>query len=92
MSVGWGVRGDYGHEAGARIPGCGAIGWAFGGQMSYGRIVGYTAAASFQDVTYGYGSLFVVGGLWGWSAICITLGLLLGHTVMERRYSRYVSR
>lgn len=90
MSVGWGVRGDYGHEAGAMIPGallglaiccasgrpdwwrragvmglCGAIGWSFGGQMSYGRIVGYTAASSFPDVAYGYGSLFVVGGLWG---------------------------
>jgi hypothetical protein len=43
----------------------GAIGWAFGGQMSYGRIIGYTAASSFPDVAYGYGSLFVVGGLWG---------------------------
>ncbi len=90
MSVGWGVRGDYGHEAGAMIPGallglaiccasgrpdwwrragvmglCGALGWSFGGQMSYGRIIGYTAASSFPDVAYGYGSLFVVGGVWG---------------------------
>lgn len=89
MSVGWGIRGDYGHEAGAMIPGallglsiciasgrpswwrrcaimaaCGAIGWAFGGQMSYGRIVGYTASLSLPDVAYGYASLFIVGGLW----------------------------
>ena len=89
MSVGWGIRGDYGHEAGAMIPGallglavclaggredwwrrarvmgmCGAIGWAFGGQMSYGRIVGYTASSSLPDVFYGYACLFVIGGLW----------------------------
>ncbi len=89
MSVGWGIRGDYGHEAGAMIPGalvalavclasgredwwrrasvmgaCGAIGWAFGGQMSYGRIIGYTASSSLPDVYYGYACLFVVGGLW----------------------------
>jgi hypothetical protein len=79
MSVGWGFRGDYGHEAGAMVPGAllglavcmvsgredwwcrgaimgmaGAVGWAFGGQMSYGRIIGYTAAYSFPDVLYGY--------------------------------------
>ena len=89
MSVGWGFRGDYGHEAGAMVPGallglsiclasgrqdwwqrgsimamCGAVGWAFGGQMSYGRIIGYTASASLPDVTYGYACLFLIGGLW----------------------------
>jgi len=89
MSVGWGFRGDYGHEAGAMVPGallglaiclasgrqdwwqrgsimamCGAVGWAFGGQMSYGRIVGYTASSSLPDVTYGYACLFLIGGLW----------------------------
>jgi len=89
MSVGWGFRGDYGHEAGAMVPGallglaiclgsgredwlkrsaiigmCGAIGWAFGGQMSYGRIIGYTASCSLPNVAYGYGCLFIVGGLW----------------------------
>jgi len=89
MSVGWGIRGDYGHEAGAMIPGallglavcvasgredwrrratimgmCGAIGWAFGGQMSYGRVIGYTAVSSLPDVLYGYASLFIIGGLW----------------------------
>ena len=89
MSVGWGFRGDYGHEAGAMVPGallglavcigsgradwwrraaimgaCGAIGWAFGGQMSYGRIIGYTAGSSMLDVSYGYACLFLIGGLW----------------------------
>lgn len=90
MSVGWGFRGDYGHEAGAMVPGallglsiclasgrrdwwqraslmamCGGIGWAFGGQMSYGRVIGYTASSSLPDVAYGYASLFLIGGLWG---------------------------
>jgi len=89
MSVGWGFRGDYGHEAGAMVPGallglaicissgrpdwrsraaimgmCGAIGWAFGGQMSYAKITGYTAASSLLDVFYGYACLFLIGGLW----------------------------
>ena len=89
MSVGWGFRGDYGHEAGAMVPGallglavcigsgradwwrrasimgmCGAIGWAFGGQMSYGKIIGYTASSSLLDVLYGYACLFLIGGLW----------------------------
>lgn len=89
MSVGWGFRGDYGHEAGAMVPGAlvglavciasgrqdwqrraavmgmaGAVGWAFGGQMSYGRIIGYTASSSLRDVCYGYACLFIVGGLW----------------------------
>src|SRR5512143_216174 len=89
MSLGWGIRGDYGHEAGAMIPGallglsiclasgrddwwrraslmgmCGAIGWAFGGQMSYARITGYTASSSLPDVFYRSACLFIIGGLW----------------------------
>ena len=90
MSFGWGFRGDYGHEAGAMVPGallamgvclvsgrpdwsgrcavmglCGALGWAFGGQMSYGQIPSYTVSHSFPDVAYGYACLFTVGALWG---------------------------
>ena len=90
MSVGWGLRGDYGHEAGALMPGallglalclaagradwlsraptiaaaC-AIGWAFGGQMSYGIVIGYTADSAWANVLYGYANLFVIGALWG---------------------------
>jgi hypothetical protein len=89
MSVGWGFRGDYGHEAGAMVPGallglaiciasgredwwrrasimamCGAIGWAFGGQISYAKITSYTANSSLLDVFYGYACLFLIGGLW----------------------------
>ncbi len=90
MSLGWGIRGNFGHETGAMIPGAliglavclisgredwlerwpffgilGAVGWAFGGQMSYGIVVGYTRASDFVSVAYGYSGLFLIGGLWG---------------------------
>ena len=32
----------------------GYLGWAFGGQASYGIIVGYTSGTSFPNVYYGY--------------------------------------
>lgn len=110
MSVGWGFRGDYGHEAGAMVPGallalaiclasgrpdwwrrstimafCGAVGWAFGGQMSYGRIVGYTASSSLADVGYGYGCLFLIGGLWaGIGSAILSLGITQSRSYLER--------
>ena len=110
MSVGWGFRGDYGHEAGAMVPGallglaiclasgredwwrrstimamCGAIGWAFGGQMSYGRVIGYTASSSLPDVAYGYASLFLIGGLWGGiGAAILALSVTESRSCLER--------
>ena len=109
MSVGWGFRGDYGHEAGAMVPGallglsiclasgrqdwwqrstimamCGAIGWAFGGQMSYGRVIGFTASSSLPDVTYGYVSLFLIGGLWaGIGAAILVLSVTQSRSYLE---------
>ena len=109
LSVGWGLRGDYGHEAGAMIPGallglalclasgradwvrrgptiaalC-AIGWAFGGQMSYGIVIGYTASSAFADVLYGYANLFVIGALWGAvGAGILGLGLSLRRSELD---------
>ena len=110
MSVGWGFRGDYGHEAGAMVPGAllglciamtsgrsdwirratllamlGAIGWAFGGQMSYGRIIGYTAHVSFPTVAYGYASLFIIGALWsGIGSAVLALGMTESRSTLER--------
>jgi hypothetical protein len=110
ISVGWGFRGDYGHEAGAMVPGallglaiclasgredwwrrssimalCGAIAWAFGGQMSYGRVIGYTAASSFIDVAYGYASLFLIGGLWaGIGAALLAMSVTQPRSYLER--------
>jgi hypothetical protein len=109
MSVGWGFRGDYGHEAGAMVPGallglaiclssgrpdwwsrsiimafCGAVGWAFGGQMSYAQIVGYTASSSLADVAYGYGCLFVIGGLWaGTGSAILALSVTQSRSYLE---------
>lgn len=42
-----------------------ALGWAFGGSISYGMVIGYTAAVPWHDVAYGFTSLFVIGALWG---------------------------
>jgi hypothetical protein len=110
MSVGWGFRGDYGHEAGAMVPGallglaiclasgradwwrrasimamCGAVGWAFGGQMSYARITGYTASSSLPDVAYGYACLFLIGGLWaGTGSGVLALSVTQSRSYLER--------
>jgi hypothetical protein len=110
MSVGWGFRGDYGHEAGAMVPGallglaiclvsgrqdwwrrasimamCGAVGWAFGGQMSYGQIIGYTASDSLPDVAYGYACLFLIGGLWaGIGSGILALSVTESRSYLER--------
>lgn len=61
----------------------GAVGWAVGGIMSYGRIVGFTRGTDFGNVLYGFGMLAVVGGLYGFIG-----GGLLGfglETTKERR-------
>ncbi|MHC4070976.1 MAG: hypothetical protein ACYTGS_02915 [Planctomycetota bacterium] len=110
MSVGWGFRGDYGHEAGAMVPGallglaiclasgredwwqrstimamCGAIGWAFGGQMSYGRVIGYTASSSLPNVAYGYACLFLIGGLWaGIGSAILAMSVTESRSYLER--------
>jgi hypothetical protein len=43
----------------------GGIGWAVGGMMSYGRVVGYCRGTDFANVCYGLCMLGVVGGLYG---------------------------
>ena len=43
----------------------GAIGWAVGGMMSYGLLIGYCRGNEFGNVLYGYTMLLVVGGLYG---------------------------
>ncbi|QOY86660.1 hypothetical protein [Paludibaculum fermentans] len=89
-SIGWGVRGQWGHEAGAMIPGAlsalaavifvgradwlkrflhcaffAALGWSFGGSMSYMKVLAFTHSDSAPDVFYGYAMIFVIGFLWG---------------------------
>lgn len=42
-----------------------AIGWAVGGMMSYGIVVGYCRGTGFGNVLYGFTMLAVIGGLYG---------------------------
>ena len=103
LSIGWGVRGDFGHEYGAMLPGAlaamavcllcgredwrqrvhyfgmfGALGWAFGGSISYMQVIGFTHTGLYpQEIAdgvqlaiwperlYGFLMLFVIGFLWG---------------------------
>jgi hypothetical protein len=89
LSVGWGIRGNFGHEFGAMIPGAlaamaaallsgredwyrrvayfgffGALGWSFGGSMSYMQVIAYTHSGHSLSVWYGFACLFVIGFLW----------------------------
>lgn len=89
LSIGWGIRGNFGHEYGAMIPGTlagiavcllsgradwrsraphfaffGAAGWAFGGSMSYMKVVNYTQSGHLPSIVYGFGGLFLGGFLW----------------------------
>jgi hypothetical protein len=42
----------------------GAIGWAWGGSLSYMEQTLYALSGSFLDVLYGYAMLFFLGALW----------------------------
>ena len=89
LSLGWGIRGNFGHETGAALPGAlatmavvllsgrpdwyeriaffamfGALGWSFGGSMSYMHVVGYTHSGHSGSILYGYANLFLIGFLW----------------------------
>ncbi len=87
--IGWGIRGNFGHEYGAMMPGAlaamaiglmsgrrdwharipefallGALGWSFGGSISYMQVVAYTHSGHPPSVLYGFACLFVIGFLW----------------------------
>jgi len=89
MSVGWGIRGQFGGEHGAAIAGAlgamavvllsgrpdwwrriayfaafGAIGWAYGGGMSYMKVIAYGHSPDSMTVLYGFASTFLLGFLW----------------------------
>ena len=89
LSAGWGIRGNFGHETGAMIPGAlaamaavllsgredwwnriayfaffGALGWSFGGSISYMQVIAYTHSGHSMSVLYGFACLFVIGFLW----------------------------
>ncbi len=89
LSIGWGVRGNWGHEYGAMIPGAlaslaacllsgredwrrratyfaffGAVGWSFGGSISYMHVISYTHSGHLPSQAYGFACLYVIGFLW----------------------------
>lgn len=89
LSIGWGIRGNFGHEYGAMIPGAlaamtaallsgredwirrapligffGALGWSFGGSISYMQVIAYTHSGHSSSTLYGFACLFVIGFLW----------------------------
>ncbi|ADB42562.1 hypothetical protein [Spirosoma linguale] len=89
LSIGWGIRGNFGHEYGAAFAGClaaivvpllsgradwrqrvlyfaffGAIGWGFGGSISYMQVIAYTQSGQTASQWFGYIGLFYIGFLW----------------------------
>ena len=89
LSIGWGVRGNWGHEYGAMLPGAlaamaavlvsgrddwyrrvgffaffGAVGWSFGGSISYMQVIAYTHSGDSASVLYGMACLFLIGFIW----------------------------
>jgi hypothetical protein len=89
LSIGWGIRGNYGYEHGAMIAGAlaamaavvlsgredwlrrigyfgafSAVGWAFGGSMSYGHLLSFAHSGDPLNVLYGFMCLYIVGFLW----------------------------
>lgn len=89
LSIGWGIRGNFGHEYGAMIPGAlaaiaicllsgrqdwrervayfaffGALGWGFGGSISYMQVVSYTHSGHLPSQIYGFAGVFAIGFLW----------------------------
>ena len=89
VSIGWGVRGQFGHEYGAALGGAiggmtiallsgredwrarihyfaflGAIGFAFGGAMSYMKTIAYTHSSDSMTSLYGFACVFLLGLIW----------------------------
>lgn len=89
LSIGWGIRGNFGHEYGAMIAGAlaamagcllsgredwrrrvayfgffGALGWGFGGSISYMQVISYTHSGHWPSQLYGFAALFLIGFLW----------------------------
>ena len=61
-----------------------AIGWGFGGTSSYGRLIHYSMQADWTTSLYGYGSLFLVGALYGGiGAACLALALTARRSFLE---------
>ncbi|HAM72388.1 MAG TPA: hypothetical protein DCM86_12170 [Verrucomicrobiales bacterium] len=56
-------RGDW-HRRAAYFAFFGALGWSFGGSISYMMVIAYTHSGHSPSVLYGFASLFLIGFLW----------------------------
>lgn len=64
---------------------CGAIGWAWGGSLSYMEQTMYSVTDSFADVYYGYAMLFLFGALWaGIGGAILGLAFTLPRSAIQR--------
>ena len=113
--MGWGIRGQYGHETGAMIAGVlvastiavlflqqrsslvaarfialTAIGFSFGGSMTYGQTVGLTqnseVIGNWTALSWGLLGLFIKGGIWIGLA-----GAFLGIGLSRQKYRPFES-
>ncbi len=89
VSIGWGIRGQFGHEYGAALGGAiggmtiallsgredwrrrihyfaffGAVGFGFGGAMSYMKTIAYTHSSDPRTSLYGFACVFLLGLIW----------------------------
>lgn len=63
----------------------GAVGWAWGGSMSYMEQTMYAVSDSFPDVLYGYSVLFFMGALWaGIGGAILGLAFTLPRSALQR--------
>lgn len=116
LSLGWGIRGNYGHEVGAMVPGAlsaitaaivsgredwrarvpfaalfGALGWGFGGSISYMQVIGYTHSGHWPSQLWGFAGLFVIGFLWAaLGGAATVLALSLDRTRLQRLFPALV--
>lgn len=70
----------------------GAVGWAWGGSLSYMEQTMYTVSDSFPDVLYGYTVLFFLGGLWaGIGGATLGLALTLPRSALQRLTAPFIT-
>lgn len=63
----------------------GAVGWAWGGSLSYMEQTMYVVSDSFPDVFYGYAMLFFLGALWaGIGGAILGLAFTLPRSALQR--------
>ncbi len=69
-----------------------AVGWAWGGMISYMEQTFYVMSDSFPDVLYGYTMLFFIGALWaGCGGAILGMGFTEPRSELERLVRSFVA-